>query len=161
MSEQSELKDPAVGQVIQQALAQLVSLVNTDTFQSQVIKSFAAGTGATIDQSLTEANYVVTITGFCDATTDVLADAIVGGDSMNYNECRVQKDAGGAFDVPQVAGVLLHEIAHNLGYVHPSVNPSRSTVPYFLGDLAQANMEQAAGGDSTGQGGTSMMLVGD
>jgi hypothetical protein len=148
MSEASQINDPKLEQTIVNGLAKLISLVNTQSFQSQVEGFYTSG--KSIVDNLSSTNYIVTITGYCDASSSVLASAVVGGDTISYNECTVQKDAQGDPDLAVVSGVLLHEISHNVGYTHPSVNPSRTTVPYWLGDTVQDDIDPASAQQPTG-----------
>jgi hypothetical protein len=130
----SSIADATLAAKIETALASaLPQLVNSDRFRQHVLDAFGKG-GAAIDGDLTRADYAVTVTGYCDAVDDALAKAPLNGASIRYNECK------GKQDLATVAGILLHEISHNLGYTHPDVNPSRSTVPYYLGDLAEKDL---------------------
>jgi hypothetical protein len=155
MSANSSISDKSLEQAIVQGLTDLATLVNTASFQRQVDTGF--GEGPSINGALQTTNYIVTITGYCDASSTTLAQAVVGGSTIQYNECTVQKTSSGQIDQAAVSGVLLHEISHNVGYTHPSVNPSRLTVPYWLGDTATDDFDAQAGistdtGSGTGTG---------
>ncbi len=142
------LGDDELQATISASLAKLSELVNGDTFQSKIKAAFPSG--AAIVQSLIATNYTVTITAFCDTDGNALARAALGGDSIEYNRCMVEKDASGEPSLAQVAGVLLHEISHNVGYSHPDVNPPRTTIPYYLGDTVEV-MIGGKQGSSAGQ----------
>lgn len=138
LSSESNFSDSGVQSAVEQGLAKLATLVNEATFQSE-IKS-AISTGDSIVTNLTATNYIVSVTGYCEPQGDALARAVVDGNTIDYNECRVSHDSSGQPDVAEVAGVLLHEISHNIGYTHPEVDPSRLTIPYFLGDTAEKDI---------------------
>ena len=128
---------------ILRAMATLIKLVNESDFQ-QAITSGLSG-GDQVVASLKQTNYIVLLQSYCASGSSVLAQASVGGYTINYNECTVTKDSSGADDNAQVSGVLLHEISHNLGYTHADVNPSPDSVPYFLGNTAEAMLSPSSG----------------
>ena len=138
----STFVDASFEQTIATAMATAISLVNGANFQN-AIKSGLSGGDQVVD-TLLQTNYIVLVEGYCDSGSTTLAQATVGGYTVHYNECTVQTDSQGNADIAQISGVMLHEISHNLGYTHADVNPSPDSVPYYLGDTAQAMLETSS-----------------
>ena len=142
LSAESSFADIEVERVIIDALAELNTLVNSEEFLTTLGER--ASNGAEIGGELVGTNYIARIRGFCDAGAAALAEAEVNGFDISYNECTIDRASDGSFSRPHVAGVLLHEISHNIGYSHASENPDPDSVPFFLGDLAEELLSPVA-----------------
>ncbi len=136
MSANSAIEDSRLKQSTFTALGELRELVNSEAFANKVNKAFDDNGG--VMKKLRSTNYIAVITSYSAPNDTALAKATLNGHTIRYNAATVARDSSGAPDLAHVAGVMLHEIAHNIGYTHAAENPSRRSAPYFLGDLAEA-----------------------
>jgi hypothetical protein len=138
LSTKSKIADEDLKNTIGKALLKLADIINTDDFADEVKSFYVEGDKIVTDLRAT--NYIADIYGFCDASSSVLGKANLYGHTIRYNECNVTHDENGDPDLASVAGVLLHEISHNIGYDHAEESPSPNSVPYYLGNLIESQL---------------------
>ena len=135
-----------VRNAILQAMGLLNELVPEPEFLDTVSDYYSNGKivenkqidGRLVREDLVGTNYQITIEEICESNGTQYARATVGGSTILYNGCLVKRNGNGEIRLPHVAGVLLHEIAHNINYDHDEIDPEPDTVPYFLGRTAEA-----------------------